>query len=48
MPDSVVCHKCGQEIIRRGWFWCLASEADVKKVSYCPNGGTHEVEEPDE
>lgn len=47
MPE---CVKCGQEVVRRGWFWVLVTEAEQRMVTRCPGGDgiNHEVEDEDD
>jgi hypothetical protein len=47
--DEYVCDKCGQTVVKQGWFWVLASEAGTGKATFCPgDGGLHEVDEDEE
>lgn len=46
--DKAECSKCGAEVVKKGWFWVLPSEIDAPRVAFCPEGGTHEVDEDDE
>jgi hypothetical protein len=43
-----VCEKCDQEVVKRGWFWVVVSEAESKMVTGCPEGGNHEVEDDED
>jgi hypothetical protein len=48
---SALCKKCGQDVVRRGLFWVLASEAHSQLVTFCPGPGDdrlHEVEGEDD
>ena len=42
------CVKCGQEVVKQGWFWVLPSEAGTGRATFCLDGGNHEVEDEDE
>lgn len=53
MVVAVKCVKCDQEVVRKGWFWVLATEANSKQVTFCPvegesSGHLHEVAEVDD
>ena len=48
MTVTNTCEKCGQEVVKKGWFWVLPSEVEQKMATYCPEGGQHEVGDNDE
>lgn len=40
--DEFTCVKCGQAIVRKGWFWVLPSEVAQRTATFCPAGGVHD------
>jgi hypothetical protein len=42
--ESEHCEKCAQEVVARGRWWVLPSEAMSARVSFCPMGGIHDVD----
>lgn len=42
--EGAICEKCGNEVVKVGWFWVLPSEVGGR-ATYCPAGGHHDVDE---
>lgn len=43
------CRRCGDTVVKRGWFWVRTEEASTRMATYCtPEDSLHDVDEDDD